>query len=153
MRPQPQPLPVAGWREWIALPDLGVPAIKAKIDTGARTSSLHAFNIETVPSEAGTLLRFEVHPHQRRPQAIVAEALLLGYRRVRSSSGHESERPVIRTTIACFDMVWEIELTLANRDQMGFRMLLGREALRGRLLVNPGASYLDHTRRPKRPPR
>jgi hypothetical protein len=140
-----------GWREWIGLPTLKVPSIKAKIDTGARTSSLHAFEIERFKKNGQDFVRFQIHPRQRNHLLIVqAEAPLLGYRKVRSSSGHQVSRPVITTDISLFDQAWTIELTLANRDQMGFRMLLGREALRGRLLVDSGASYCDPTRLPKR---
>jgi hypothetical protein len=134
---------VVGWREWVALPQLGVSAIKAKIDTGARSSSLHAFNVEPFRRRGGLWVRFEIHPQQRTTDAITrAEARVLEYREVRSSSGHQTQRPVILTTIALLGQTWEIELTLANRDEMGFRMLLGREALRRRLLVDPGRSYL-----------
>ncbi|WP_437228660.1 ATP-dependent zinc protease family protein [Planctomicrobium sp. SH661] len=140
-----------GWREWIALPELNVKAIKAKIDTGANTSSLHAFEIERFRRAGKEFVRFQIHPLQRSVRRTVqAEVPLLEMRSVRSSNGHLSERPVIETEIAIFDQLWTIELTLANRDQMGFRMLLGREALRGRFLVDVGASYLDSSRVPVR---
>jgi hypothetical protein len=143
-----------GWREWIALPELNVGSIKAKIDTGANTSSLHAFEIERFRRGRKDFVRFQVHPIQRSVRQLVnAEAPLLEMRMVRSSSGHLSERHVIETTISIFDQSWPIELTLANRDQMGFRMLLGREALRGRFLVDVSASFLDKTHRPKSIPR
>lgn len=142
---------IIGWREWIGLPELGVPAIKAKIDTGANTSSLHAFEIERFHRRGQEYVRFQIHPLQRSVRKCVpAEALLLEMRRVKSSNGQQSERPVIATEIQIFDQCWTIELTLANRDQMGFRMLLGREALRGRFLVDVGDSYRDQSRFPAR---
>lgn len=132
-----------GWREWLHLPQLGILHIKAKIDTGARTSSLHAYEMEEFPREGQTWLRFTVKPYQRNPLAIHAvEAKLLEYRQVRSSNGALTKRPVILTTVELQEQIWEIELTLVNRDQMGFRMLLGRQAMRHRVLVDPAHSYL-----------
>lgn len=137
-------LPPVGWREWVSLPELGVPSIKAKLDTGARTSSLHAFEIEEFAQDGDTWIRFAVHPLQRNSESeLWAESPLVEYRTVRSSSGHEEQRPVIATTLRMGQDEWEIELTLANRDAMGFRMLLGREALRGRVLIDSGLSYLS----------
>ncbi len=132
-----------GWREWVALPDLGVSRIKAKIDTGARTSALHAFDVEVVRRKGIDVVRFKVHPFQRDYRStVVAQSPLIDEREVKSSSGHGTLRPVIRTRIRLGDRVWSIELTLTNRDAMGFRMLLGRSALRKRFLVDPGASFL-----------
>ncbi|MEZ6055369.1 MAG: ATP-dependent zinc protease [Planctomycetaceae bacterium] len=149
-RDQARVLPAVGWREWVALPDLGVNPIKAKLDTGARTSSLHAFEIEEFTREGTCWVRFAVHPLQRvRDGEVWAESPLVEYRTVRSSSGHAEKRPVIKTSLRLGDKEWEIELTLANRDAMGFRMLLGREALRGRVLIDAGLSYLT-SRPPKK---
>ncbi len=135
-------LPVIGWREWVAFPQLGVGPIKAKIDTGARSSSLHAFDMVTTVRDGKTYIRFQVHPIQRSRAGVVeVEAEVLEYRRVRSSSGQTARRPVIVTMLEVLGESWPIELTLANRDQMGFRVLLGREAFRGRLLVDAGRSY------------
>jgi hypothetical protein len=140
-----------GWREWVSLPLLGIPAIKAKIDTGARSSSLHAFGVDTFRKGRVLWVRFTVHPLQRSVErAVAAEARVLEHRRVRSSNGSSSERPVIVTEVELLGRRWPIELTLANRDEMGFRMLLGREALRGRLFVDPGRSYLAGRPRPRR---
>jgi len=134
---------VVGWREWIALPELGVAAIKPKIDTGARSSSLHAFNIESFRRAGEDWVRFEIHPFQRDTATTVrAEARVLEQRLVRSSSGHAALRPVILTAVEIGGRRWSVELTLAARDEMGFRMLLGREALRRQFLVDPGRSYL-----------
>ena len=134
---------VVGWREWVRLPELGVFVIKAKIDTGARSSSLHAFNVETFRRRGALWVRFQIHPRQRSiDTSIRTEARVLEHRAVRSSSGHLTQRPVIVTHIELLGQCWPIELTLANRDEMGFRMLLGREALRQRLLVDPGRSYV-----------
>lgn len=136
-------LPVIGWREWLALPELGVKRIKAKIDTGARSSALHAFHIEQFERDSAHWVRFGIHPRQRSAKGeVIAEAPILEYRRVKSSGGHETNRPVILTTVAWKEWAWQVELTLAARDAMGFRMLLGRQALRGRMVVDPGRSFL-----------
>jgi len=135
-------LPVIGWREWVSLPDLGVPTIKAKVDTGARTSALHAYNIERFEQDAIDRVRFKIHPVQRsKTETVHAEATVHDVRSVRSSSGKAQERIVIVTPLTVLGQTWEIELTLARRDKMGFRMLLGRQAIRRRMLVDPGASY------------
>ncbi|MBX3438127.1 MAG: ATP-dependent zinc protease [Planctomycetaceae bacterium] len=140
---EPERLPVIGWREWCVLPDLGVPGVKAKIDTGARSSCLHAFDVETVRRRGQRFVRFKVHPLQRNDgYMIAAEAEVLEIRSIRSSNGEVTDRPVIVTHVELMGERWPIELTLANRDAMGFRMLLGREALRRRFLVEPGRSYL-----------
>lgn len=144
-------MPAIGWREWIKLPELGVEAIKAKVDTGARSSSLHAIDIQAFERGKRSFVRFKVHPQQRDASlTVVTEAELLGYRHVRSSTGHQSERPVISTAIELLGQQWSIELTLAPRDAMGFRMLLGREALRGRFQVDPGRSFLGGRRKRRR---
>ncbi|TWT58720.1 hypothetical protein KOR42_21060 [Thalassoglobus neptunius] len=151
MKRKKRELKIIGWREWVSLPNLEIPAIKAKIDTGATTSSLHAIHIERFRRKGKDFARFQVHPWQRNSQLTVsAEAPLIEYRSVRSSSGHETSRPVILTEISMFDEVWPIELTLTNRDQMGFRMLIGRRAMRGRFLVDSARSFLDRTRAPQR---
>lgn len=139
---------VVGWREWIALPELGIASIKAKVDTGARTSALHAFNIRTEERGEKRVVKFSVHPIQGDEETVVeCEGEFLERRTVRSSSGDESRRPVIRTRVSLGARNWPIELTLTRRDAMGFRLLLGRQALRSRCLVDPGGSYLtgqDH---------
>lgn len=132
-----------GWREWISLPSLGVKAVKAKVDTGARSSCLHAYDLREVRRHGQVWLVFKVHPLQRNDRHIVeCEAQLLEYRQVTSSNGRREVRPVIRTDIELGDLRWQIELTLTRRDAMGFRMLLGREAIRGRFMVDPGRSFL-----------
>jgi len=134
---------VIGWREWIALPDLGVKRIKVKVDTGARTSALHASNIEFFTRRGLHWVRFDIHPKQRDTRSTVhAEAQLLGQRPVRNSGGRAEHRVVIHTPMRFLDEVWPIEVTLTGRDQMGFRMLLGREALRRRFTVDPARSYV-----------
>ncbi len=128
-----------GWREWVALPDLGVAYVKAKIDTGARSSSLHAFDLET----SATHVRFAVHPVQGDDDTQVrCEVPLVEHREVRSSNGEVEVRPVIRTTLATMGERFEIEMTLTRRDEMGFRMLLGRSALKRRFVIDPGRSFL-----------
>jgi len=134
---------VAGWREWVGLPDLGVIWVKAKIDTGARSSALHAYDVDVVERDGVEFVTFEIHPWQRSElDARRVELPVVDRRIVRSSTGHEEERPVVRTTIRIVGLDVDAELTLTNRDEMGFRMLVGREALRGRVLVDPGRSYL-----------
>jgi hypothetical protein len=132
-----------GWREWLRLPELGVEWIKAKVDTGARTSALHAENVRIVRRGGQRWVRFTVHPMQRSKRLRVeAVAKLVGKRRVTSSSGSQELRPVIVTRVHVGSEEWPIEITLTQRDVMGFRMLLGRQALRGHVVVDPGRSYL-----------
>lgn len=134
---------VVGWREWIGLPEMGVTTIKAKVDTGARTSSLHAFDVVEFRRGSRRMVRFRVHPEQRSARDVVTvEAPIVERRRVRPSSGRPELRPVIVTTIELMGRRWAAELTLTRRDEMGFRMLLGRQAIRGRFVVDPGASFL-----------
>lgn len=136
------PARTLGWREWVALPDLGVEAIKAKLDTGARTSSLHAFGMERFEEGDRPMVRFEIHPRQRSDAGSVeVEVEVVDERWVRNSGGTRELRPVIVTDIRVGDDRWTIELTLTRRDEMGFRMLLGRQALRRRAVVDPGTSY------------
>lgn len=132
-----------GWREYVALPQLGITQVKAKIDTGARSSALHAFDMELFRCRGTEMVRFKVHPFQRNShQTVLTEAEVVDHREIRNSGGHVQRRPVIETGIEIGDHCWPIELTLTNRDVMGFRMLLGRQALRNRFLVNPGKSFL-----------
>ena len=141
--PYKPPKPIVGWREWIALPALGIDAVKAKIDTGARSSSLHAFDVEEFDRDGARWVRFVVHPLQRDvATTLCAEAPVLEFRQIRSSSGHTTLRPVVSVEIELGGQRWPIELTLAARDEMGFRMLLGRQAVRGRFAVDPGKSYV-----------
>ncbi len=142
MEQQPAVLPVIGWREWVSLPDLPIRRIKAKVDTGARSSSLHAFDVEFFEKESVEWVRFAVHPVQRREKTLLRlEAPVLETRSVRSSSGQAEVRPVIETNVTLLGLTWPIELTLSDRGKMGFRMLLGRQAFRGRFLVDTGRSY------------
>lgn len=143
------PTIVAGWREWVSLPELDVPWVKAKLDTGARSSALHAFDIEEFEHAGLPWVRFSVHPWQRTAEDARAAALPVHDRRlVRSSSGHEQERYVVLMGIRLVDRTVTAEVTLSRRDEMGFRLLIGREALRHTFLVDPGRSYLGG--RPRR---
>ncbi len=144
-----RPSIIVGWREWVALPDLGLPAVKAKVDTGAKTSSLHAFDIETFREDGIERVRFTVHPLQRNERLIVrVVADVEDERTVVSSNGQEELRIVIRTRLHLGDGAWPVELTLTDRRSMRLRMLLGRQALEGRFLVDASVSYL-HGRRPE----
>ncbi|WP_149085419.1 MULTISPECIES: ATP-dependent zinc protease family protein [Microbacterium] len=134
---------LTGWREWVSLPDLGVDWIKAKIDTGARTSSLHAFDIQEFTRDDEAWVRFRVKPWQdSQEDAVVVESPVHDRRAVRSSSGHAQERFVVQLMIRLVDREVLAEVTLSNRDEMGFRMLIGREALRQGYVVDPARSFL-----------
>jgi ribosomal protein S6--L-glutamate ligase len=132
---------ILGWEEWVALPDLGLPAIKAKVDTGARTSALHAFFVEPVPGRTARV-RFGVHPIPRRADIeIVCVAPVVDRRSVTSSNGDREKRYVISTPIRIGEREWNIEVTLTNRESMSYRMLLGRQAIGGGILVDPASSF------------
>ena len=133
---------ILGWEEWLALPELGLPAIKAKVDTGARTSALHAFFVERIGSRRSTRVRFGVHPIPRRADvAIVCTAPVIDQRLVTSSNGERESRYVISTPIRIGNREWDIVVTLTNRDAMSYRMLLGRQAIGDGILVDPAASF------------
>ena len=136
-------LPTLGWREWVGFPDHGVEWVKAKVDTGARTSSLHAFDLHTFVVDGQPWVRFEVHPWQRSTgDAVVVEAPVVDVRMVRPSTGDPQMRPVVRMPVRIANRIRTVEFTLTRRDTMGFRMLLGRQAVRHHFLVDPGRSYL-----------
>ena len=141
---------VLGWREWVSLPALGIDKIKAKVDTGARTSALHAFDVRLDETSGTKLVKFSIHPKQRNLDLVVeCQAPLLDEREVRDSGGHSEIRYVIETKIAIGTMVHTTEFTLTNRDTMGFRMLIGRTAIKGHYLVDPGKSYLMRNKKKK----
>jgi hypothetical protein len=134
---------LAGWREWVQLPDIGVPWIKAKLDTGAQTSAIHAHDTELFQRDGVDWVRFRVRPWQRSTDdEVTVECPLHDRRRVRSSSGHVQERYVVRMPVVLVGREVQAEVTLSNRDQMGFRMLIGREALRQGFDVTSSRSVL-----------
>ena len=134
---------VLGWREWGSLPDLNIPRIKMKVDTGARTSCLHAFDLSPFEKDGEQWLRISLHPKQNDNDTVhICEAKVLEQRVVRDSGGHEELRYVVATRLRLNNEEWPIQLTLTNRDSMKFRMLLGRQAMLGRFMVDPKASYL-----------
>ncbi len=142
-RPVHRSRPVMGWREWVVLPEISASPVKAKIDTGARTSALHAFGLRVREVDGAQFASFELHPVQRSADdSVRVETPISAFRKVRSSNGKVELRPVVTTALQVGASTWPIEVTLTSRDAMGFRMLLGRAAVRGRFLVDPGRSFL-----------
>jgi hypothetical protein len=135
--------PSIGWREWVSLPDLGIDKIKAKVDTGARTSALHAFSLQLFKENFKDRIRFDIHPLQHNTvKMVTCVADVVDLRWVSDSGGHREERFVINTPVVMGEEIWPIEITLTERDTMLFRMLLGRSAIRHRYLVNPARSFI-----------
>lgn len=135
---------ILGWREWVAFPKLKVLGIKAKIDTGARSSAIHADNVIIYRTNTGVdRVRFSVCPRQRDNKYVIdCSAKILDKRKIKSSSGHQEKRITILTPVRIGNHEWPIELTLTNRDEMGFRLLIGRKALGDKFLVDPKRSFL-----------
>lgn len=132
-----------GWREWVSLPELGIKKIKAKIDSGARTSCLHTFSLEPFEKNGKKWIRFGIHPFQRNTdKELFCEAEIFDERIVSDSGGHREKRYVIKTLLLLADKSWPIEITLTNRDTMRFRMLVGRTAMKDKIHINPESSYL-----------
>ncbi len=140
-----------GWREWISLPELGITRIKTKMDSGARSSALHAFRLERFQQAGRDRVRFALHPLQRSLRVVECLADVIEERWVSDSGGHRERRLVIRTPVQVGAQCWPIEITLTDREDMLFRMLLGRTAMMGRLVVDPAASFV--LGRPPRKPR
>jgi len=133
----------AGWREWVGLPDLGVEHIKAKLDTGARSCALHAFDLVELDRDGVPWVRFSIHPWQESSEdSITVELPVHDRRTIRSSTGHVQQRYVVTMNLRLLDQTFPVEVTLARRDAMGFRLLIGREALRRGFVVDSGSSYL-----------
>lgn len=139
-----QELPKAtiGWREWACLPDLEIAHIKMKVDTGARTSALHAHSMQRYTEAGAPWARLEIRPHQEHNETVTAHMPVIDERNVRDSGGHVERRIVIETRLQLGSYIWPIELTVTNRDSMRFRMLLGRTAMENRFVVDPAQSYL-----------
>lgn len=134
---------ILGSEEWCSFPELGIPTIKARVDSGAKTSALHALNIQTFIKNEESWVKFDINPIQNNQKTILhCEALLVDKRIVKSSSGFREKRFVIQTLLKIGELNWPVQLTLTNRDSMGFRMLLGREAMSGRVLVDPERKYV-----------
>ncbi len=134
---------IIGWREWVALPEFGIDKIKAKVDTGARTSALHAFALTPYKEGHNNKIRFDIHPIQHNANKVITcVADIIDKRWVCDSGGHREERYVVSTPIILADQTWLIEITLTERDSMLFRMLLGRSAIRKRFTVNPARSFI-----------
>lgn len=132
-----------GWREWVSMPDLGIVEVKAKVDTGADNSSLHAFNIERFVEDGVDMVRFEIHPRQRkRKPSVDCVAQIVGERKVKNPGGRSELRPVIRTKLVVAGEELDALVNLTTRDEMTFRMLLGRRTVRNHFLVDPGRSYI-----------
>ena len=136
---------VVGWKEWVALPDIGIERLKCKVDTGAKTSALHAFDIEAFKKEGQDWVRFSIHTDEHDPSKIqTGEALVQDIRSVTDSSGNVSTRFFIDTTLEIGDQLLSIPISLTCRETMVFNMLLGRSALRkAELIVNPNKSFLQ----------
>lgn len=131
-----------GWREWVALPNVPVEWIKAKLDTGARSSAIHAFDLTEMDRGGELWVRYAVHPWQGSDaDSVVVESRVIDRREVRSSSGHAEERLVVPMAVTLGEHAITVEMTLSRRDEMGFRLLLGREALRQGFLIDPSRSY------------
>ncbi|MGE3920131.1 MAG: ATP-dependent zinc protease [Gammaproteobacteria bacterium] len=138
-----KPKEIIGWREWVGLPELGISLIKAKVDTGARTSALHAFSVKKLRKRGNDIAEFAIHPKQRSlKETVYCKAKIIDIRLVKDSGGHQEERYVIETPVKIANRTWPIEITLTNRDIMNFRMLLGRTAIRRHYVVDSNKSYL-----------
>ena len=137
-------LPLLGWREWVSLPDLNIDHIKAKIDTGARSSALHAFALEPYRKGGQRWVMFAIHPKQKNSDIVIeCHAPIKDRRLVTDSGGHKQRRYVIESSLLLGQTLIKAELTLTNRDNMQFRMLLGRTAMNGRFIIDPNASYIQ----------
>ena len=132
---------LVGWREWAKLPMLDIPLIKVKIDTGAKTSALHAYDINVIRESGKDFAEFVIHPIQRNDRICrKSKAEIVDMRIIKSSNGQAEKRIVVRSFIEIGSLTWDIDITLTNRDIMRHRMLLGREAM-SKLLVDPTSSY------------
>lgn len=135
---------IIGKEEWCSLPSLKIESIKVRVDTGAKTSAVHAFNIVPFKKDDARWVRYEVHPIEGDEFTTVqCESRIVGKRRVKSTNGESDVRYIVAATLSIAEHLWDIEISLANRDTMGYRMLLGRQAMAGKVLVDPQASFLQ----------
>ena len=149
MKKPKKPKLAVGWREWAQLPELGVELIKVKVDTGAKTSSLHAFDLSIFTYMGKDWVQFDVHPIQDNDLIFhTCVCSIVDYRWITSSTGHRQKRYIIRTPLKIGDFYSRVDISLATRDEMGFRMLVGRDAIKGKLLVDPAHSYLLTHKKP-----
>lgn len=143
MKPSDDVYTLIGWREWIVFPDFENARVKAKVDTGARTSAIHAEDITLIEGKDGTRVDFLVHPNQDDDDNVVeCSAKLIDRRTITDSGGHKEERFIVQANIQLGGKTFPIELSLTDRDSMGFRMLLGRTAMKKRFRVQPDRSFL-----------
>ncbi len=143
MLPNKKDLLHVGWREYLSLPEMGIPLIKAKVDTGARTSALHTQSYELFTKNDEQWVRLVIQPRMRSKKLVTYEAKVVEFKKVRDSGGHEEIRPFIESTALIGSTTWRIRITLTNREKMNFRMLLGRTALAKRFVVDSGSDYLQ----------
>lgn len=151
MKKEKEPKPIIGWREWLSIPAMHIEQIKVKVDSGARTSAIHAEDIQIVKKGSKKFVKFKIFPMQKdKKHYHIVTLPMIEERWVKSSVGHQTLRPVVEVEIKLGQFVVPIEVTLVNRDLMGFRMLLGREAIKNKFLLDTGHSFLQGKKKKKK---